>query len=151
MLSKFFTNLLVFAVAINCVVYLFGAFNVDPLVRNPMNLSSFQSWFDLSPFNIMLTGATAAVIGLAAVLLRQGTYAIYAMLLWALGMIITPIRNFILAFLLLIGGWLRDSTNPFPAVNGVYPPNPIVIVISLLFAFAAYWFIFGLVIQRDIS
>lgn len=148
MLSKFFTNLLVLGLCINCALYIFGAFNIDPQYQVPGSLSAMTSWFDLSPFNLMFTGATAVAIGLAALLLRQGTYAIYAMLLWALGMVIVPIQSFILAIPNLLGALLPASTNPDPTL---FPINPITVVISLLFAFGAYWFLFGLVIQRDLS
>jgi hypothetical protein len=153
MLNKFFTNLLVLGLALNSVIYLFGVYNVDPQVHFPFTaINTWTDWFDISVWGILLTGGTMAAIGLAAVLLRQGTYAIYAMLLVGLTMIIKPIQDFVLAIPKAIATWLPNSTNPLPPdANGVYPPNPIFIVISLFFVFAAYWFIFGLVIQRDIA
>lgn len=152
MLSKFFTSLLVLGLALSAVIYLFGTFNVDPQVHFPFtNLTTWTGWFSIDPWGLLLTGAVAGVIGLAAVLLRQGTYAIYAMLLAALGMVIKPIQDIVLAIPKAIGTWLPDSTNPLPMnPDGTYPPNPIFIVISLFFVFAAYWFIFSLVIQRDV-
>jgi hypothetical protein len=113
----------------------------------PGSISTMTSWFNLSPFNLLFTGATAAVVGVAALLLRQGTYAIFATLIAALGMIITPISAFIMAIPNLLGALLPASTNPNPAL---FPINPIIIVIGLIYAFAAYWFIFGLVVQRDV-
>lgn len=147
-LNKLFTNILIFGVCMNIVLYLFGAFNFDPQVQYPGSLSSMTSWFNLSPFNLLFTGATAAVVGVASLLLRQGTYAIYAMLLAALGMVIGPVQSFILAIPNALSVWLPSSTNPNPAL---FPINPIIVVVSLIFAFAAYWFIFGLVIQRDLG
>lgn len=147
-LNKFFTNLLILGLAINCVLYLFGAFNFDPQVQYPGELSAMTSWFNIEPFNLLFTGATAAIVGVAALLLRQGTYAIYAMLLTALGMIIAPIQAFILAIPNALSAWLPASTNPNPTL---FPINPIIVVVSLLFAFGAYWFIFGLVLQRDLG
>lgn len=148
-LSKFFTNLLILGIALNISIYLIGVFGVNPLSNLQFtDLSSWEGWFDFSALNILLTGGVTAAVGIAAVLLRQGTYAIYAMLLAALSMIISPIQKLVYAIPLAIGSWLPDSTNPLPPVNGVYPPNPIFIIISLLYVFGAYWFIFGLVIQR---
>jgi hypothetical protein len=147
-LNKFFTNILIFGLAMNVILYIFGAFNFDPQVQYPGSLSTMTSWFNLSPFNLLFTGATAAVVGVASLLLRQGTYAIYAMLLAALGMVIGPVQAFILAIPNAIGMWLPASTNPNPTL---FPINPIVVVVGLIFSFAAYWFIFGLVIQRDLG
>jgi len=147
-LNKFFTNLLILGLAINAALYLFGAFNFDPQVQIPGSLSTMTSWFNLSPFNLLFTGATAAVVGVAALLLRSGTYAIYAMLIAALGMIIAPVQSFVMAIPNLLGLLLPAATNPNPTL---FPINPITVVISLFFAFGAYWFIFGLVIQRDIG
>jgi hypothetical protein len=147
-LNKFFTNLLILGLSVNIVLYLFGAFNFDPQVQIPGSLSTMTSWFNLTPFNLLFTGATAAIVGVAALLLRQGTYAIYAMLLAALGMVISPVSAFILAVPNLLGMLLPAATNPNPTL---FPINPIIVVVSLIFAFAAYWFIFGLVIQRDLG
>lgn len=158
MLNKFFTNLLIFGLALNCVIFLFGVFNFGPPNMNMsfMDLTTWNGWFDFSPWNLMFTGAAIAGMTLAAILLRQNTYAIYALLLAALGMIVRPIYEFMTAIPNAIGAWLPDSTNPLyvPDINGVYPnpvpPNPILVVILLLFGFAAFWFVFGLVVQRDI-
>lgn len=146
-LNGLFKNILLFGLCINVAIYLMGAFNIDPQYQLPGSLSTLTSWFDLSPFNLMFTGATAAVIGLASLLLRNGTYAIYAMLLAALGMIIAPVQAFIMAIPNLLGALLPAETNPNPAL---FPINPIIVVIGLIYAFAAYWFIFGLVVQRDV-
>lgn len=154
MLNRFFTNILIFGLVLNCALYLFDAFTFDPQYHIAGSITDFQSWFNLSPYNLLFTGATAAIVGVAALLLRQGTYAIYAMLLAALGMVIVPVQNFVLAIPNLVGAMLPNETNPLPPITTdplVYPPNPIIVVISLIYLFAAYWFIFGLVIQRDIG
>ena len=150
-LNKLFLNIFIFGLSLNIVIFLFGVFGVDPQVKMPfMDLSTWSSWFPVSAWEWLLTGAAIAGITLAAVLLRQGTYAIYALLIAALGLILKPVREFILAIPNAIGAWLPDSTNPLPPVGGVYPPNPITVVIIAIFSFAAFWFIFGLVIQRDV-
>lgn len=155
-LNKLFTNILILGLAINIILYLFGVFDFNPQVHYQGELSAMTSWFNLEPFNLLFTGATAAVVGVASLLLRQGTYAIYAMLIAALVMIISPVQAFILAIPNAIGSWLPPETNPLAYTNGVFDPtstaiNPITIVISLIFAFAAYWFIFGFVVQREIN
>ena len=133
------------------VIYLFGVYDFVPNVHFPFTpLQNWTDWFSITPWGLLITGVGTVLAGLVAVLFRQGTYAIYAMLIAALGLIITPIQNIVTAIPTAIGMWLPDSTNPLPAVNGVYPTNPIILVIDLLFIFAAFWFIFGLVIQRDV-
>jgi hypothetical protein len=149
MLNKLFTNILIFGLALNSAIFLFGAFGFDPQVQMTFaNLSTWTGWFNLSPFNILFTGAAATIIGLAALLTRNGTYAIYAMLLAALGMIITPVQQFVTAIPTAIGTLIPPETNPNPTL---FPINPLVVVINLVFLFAAFWFIFGLVVQRDIG
>jgi hypothetical protein len=155
-LNKLFTDLLIFGLCVNISIYLLSVFNLLPVTMTAVNLSDWTSWFNISAWNILLTGATTIGIGLASILLRQGVYAVYAMLLTALSMIITPISGFLLAFPNLIGTMLPPETNPLAYTNGVFNAsyvglNPIVIVVSLIYAFAAYWFIFGLVIQRDVA
>lgn len=148
MLNKTFINLLIFGLALNCVIYLFGAFQINPPGYSTpfMDLSTWSGWFNFTPWGMLFTAASIAGMTFAAILLRQSTYAIYALLLGALGLIIKPVADFILAIPNAIGKWLPDSTNP------IYPlPNPIIVVILLLFSFMAFWFIFGLVIQRDVN
>lgn len=146
-LNGFFGKILLFGFLFNCVLWIFSAFQVDPQVQVGVSLTDWTSWFNLSPFNLMFATGTAAVIGVAALLLRQGTYALYAMLIAGITMIIGPIQNFIMAIPNTLSLLIPASTNPNPAL---FAENPILIVIRLIFAFAAYWFIFGLVIQRDI-
>ena len=71
-------------------------------------------------------------------LTRSGTFAIYATLLSAILMILGPVQNFILVIPNMISTLLPAGA------------EPIGVVISVIFAFSAFWFIFGLVIQRDV-
>ena len=156
-LNKFFTNLLLLGLAISIVTYLFGAFNFDPMVQSPfIDLNKWQGWFGIDIYNILFASAAAAVAGVTALLLRSGTYAIYAMLIAALGIIIKPVQDIVLAIPNAIGTWLPSSANPLAYNNGVFNPdytgiNPIIVVIKLIYIFAAFWFLIGLVIQRDIG
>jgi hypothetical protein len=114
------------------------------------------SWFNIEPLNLAFTGIAAAAIGITSYLFRSGTYAIYALLITVLGMIISPIQTFILAIPNALSVWLPPEANPLAYTNGVFDStysgiNPITSVISLIFLFAAYWFIVGLVIQRDLG
>jgi tellurite resistance protein TehA-like permease len=69
------------------------------------------------------------------------------MLLAGIGMVIGPIQAFILAVPNTLALLLPAATNPNPSL---FPENPIITVVKLLFVFGAYWFVFSLVVQRDI-
>ena len=145
-LNKFFTNILIFGLSLNIICFLYGAFKFDPQVQTVGSLSAMTTWFNLTPFTALFSAGAAGVIGVVSLLLKQGTYAIFAMLITALTMIIGPVQAFVLAVPNTIGAWIPANANPTPGTI-----NPITAVISLLFIFSAYWFIFGLVIQRDIG
>ena len=156
-LNKFFTNLLILGLAMSIVTYLFAAFQFDPQVQSPfIQLSTWQGWFDINIYNILFASAAAAITGVTALLTRSGTYAIYAMLLTALGLIIKPVQDIVLAIPNAIGSWLPKEANPLAYTNGIFDStytgiNPIVVVIKLIYIFAAFWFILSLVIQRDVG
>jgi hypothetical protein len=156
-LNKFFTNILLLGLAVSFITYLFGAFNFDPMVQSPfVSLSTWQGWFDINIYNILFASAAAAITGVTALLTRSGTYAIYGMLLTALGIIIKPVQDIVLAIPNAVGTWLPPEANPLAYNNGVFDStysgiNPIIAVIKLIYIFAAFWFIIGLVIQRDIG
>jgi len=148
-LAKFET-LLVFGVAFQIVAYLFWAFDVCPFIEYPISVDSIQNSFTITPFSLMFAGAGAAAIGLAAMLLRAGTYAVYAMLLWAIGTILPVVSNFFLAIPNTLGALMpflfsaNAPSNPFPGET-----NPLFAVIIVIFTFSAYWFLFRLVTQRN--
>lgn len=155
MLNTLFKDLILLSLALTIATYLIGAFNIDPQVQSPtVTLSTWQGWFSINLYS-GLFGAGAAVIGLASLLTRSGTYAIYATLLAALGMIIKPIQDIVLAIPNFIALLLPKETNPLAYTNGVYDPsysgiNPIIAVVTLIYGFAAFWFLFSILTQRDI-
>lgn len=156
-LNKLFTSLLLFGLAVNIIIYLFNAFHFNPLHQTEfMDLTQWQNWFAPSVVNIAIFGGSAAAITVVSLLFRQGTYALYALLIAMLGIIIRPVGDIVLAVPNAIGNWLPPESNPLAYTNGVYNPastaiNPITVVIGLIYAFAAFWFLFGVVLQRDVS
>ena len=74
-------------------------------------------------------------------------YAIYAMLLWAIGCMFKVVQTFVLVIPNTIGALLPEATNPNPAL---FPINPLIILVSLFFTFGAWIFMFELVIQRPV-
>jgi hypothetical protein len=150
-MSKLFMNALVFGIALQMTCYLFWAFNVfGGLVVYPISSASTMSgmagWFDISAFSVLVGVGGSIAIGIAGLLLRQGTYAIYAVLLWAIGNFFPFVRDFFLTIPNTISALIPSVTNPNPTL---FPINPIMIVISSIFAFGAFMYMFGLVFQRE--
>lgn len=145
--TKLFVNALVFGVALQLTSYLLWAFNVfGGIISYPLgDVSSLNNIFSLSLFDAVIGVGGAAAIGLAALLLRQGTYAIYAMLLWGIGSMFKVIQTFFLVIPNTLGALIPPEANPNPAV---FPVNPLIVVLAAIFLFAAWVYLFKLVIQR---
>jgi hypothetical protein len=148
-MAKLFINFLVYGVSLEAVCYLFWSFNVfGGMIQYPFgsaaDLNSFSNMFSLTSYNALLGIGGAALIGLAALLLRQGTYALYAMLLWAIGMFFNVVKGVVLAIPNTVSALLPVETNPTP--GGI---NPIYTIVVFIVTFAGFMYLFGLVIQRD--
>ena len=152
-MSKLFVNALVFGLALQMTCYLFWAFDVfGGLIAYPIansaSMASLTGWFDISAFSILVGIGGSIAIGIAGLLLRQGTYAIYAVLLWAIGNFFQFVRDFFLSIPNTISALIPASTNPNP---GLFAVNPIMVVVSSIFAFGAFMYMFGLVFQREMA
>jgi hypothetical protein len=149
-MGKLFINFLVFTVALQSVCYLVWAFNLFAgKIEYPIgDVSSLNSLFSIDTYSVLIGVGGAAIIGLAAWLFKQGTYAIYAMLLWAIGCMFNIVKTFLIVIPNTIGALLPASTNPDPAL---FPVNPLIVVIIFYFTFGAWLYFFGLVIQRDVT
>jgi hypothetical protein len=147
---KLFYSLLTLGIALQITAWIFWVFNVCPYITYPLgNAQALEETFSIDLFDLMFTGTGLVVIGLAGLLLRQGTYAIYAMVIWAIGTIIPFIRNTFLAIPNTIGGLLNLVTSSYAdAETYVYV---LTTAFSIIFAYAAFWWLFNLVIQRDVT
>lgn len=145
---KLFYGALVFGVSLQVTCYLFWAFDFfGDLISYPLgDVSSLQNVFSIDGYTVLIGIGGGIAIGLASLLLRQGTNAIYALLIWAIGCIFSVIRSFFLVIPNVIGAFFPPETNPNPATFGT---NPIIVVIGIIFVFGAWMYLFGLVIQRD--
>ena len=158
---RLFYTLLVFGISLQIAAYLFWAFDVfGGLIKYPIDLVATTDWFSLKNFQWQfLMGVGGAVgIGLAMLLLRQGTYALYAILIWVMGVFLPFTSGFFLAIPNTIGALIPpdiwNMTNPLAhEENGimVYPTHPLMVVIVLLFAFSAWIMMIELLTQRNIS
>ena len=147
---KLFYSLLVFGISFQIAAYLMWTFNVVPGLSYPLDLSQTSAWFSLDNFwsSFSLAVAGSVGIGLAMLLLRQGTYALYAMLIWAIGVFLPMVKDFFLVIPNTLGAILGpffEYSNPTTGVN------PLLVVITLIFAFAAWMFLMEMVTQRSMS
>jgi hypothetical protein len=138
-----------FYVALTVMCYLCWAYNVFAgTISYPVtSLTNLQNLFDLSPYRIMFMGISTAAIGLAVFLLRPGVYAIYAMIIWAIGQLIPVVSDIMLAVPNTIGALIPQVANPNPAA---FPINPILVAITVFVAWAGWWYLLGFVVQRDL-
>lgn len=141
---------IVFAVSLQVTCYLFWAFNIfGGRIEYPLgDVASLSSLFSIDAFSVLVGVGGAVGIGLAMLLLKQGTYAIYAMLLWGFGCVFNVIKTFVLVVPNTIGALLPAATNPNPSL---FPVNPLLVVIVFFFSFGAWWFLLSLVLQREIA
>lgn len=150
--NKLFYDILYFGVALQLTLYLFSSFNFfagSPLNYSISNLSLLSNTFNVSDtYSVLVGGVGFAAIGLASLLLRQGVYAIYAMLLWAIGIVFNFISGFFLIIPNMLSFLLPAETNPNPALFAL---NPITVVIGVVVAFAAWLYMLGLVLQREVG
>jgi hypothetical protein len=146
-MAKLFINALIFGIAFQLTCYMFWAFSsFGGLIQYPFGnaneVANINSMFSLNLWSA-LVGGTGVVISIAALLLRQGTYALYAMLLFAIGVFFPIVSTFVLAIPNTIAG-LASSMGLSAAVTG-----PFATFIGVICVFGGFMYVFGLVIQRD--
>jgi hypothetical protein len=151
-------NILVFGVCFEVVAGLLWSFNFfGGLVQYPFGSASdwlnLQNTFTPDIWMGLISGS-GALIGIAALLTKQGTYALYGLLIFAIGIFYKIVVPFLLVIPNTIAALLPNSTNPnFTVVDGVtvYGINPLQVAIGILVGFAIFIFLFELVIQRKVS
>lgn len=145
-MGKLMINFLIWTVAIQTVAYLFWAFDLSGgRVVYPVDISTLQNIFSpLDTYSALIGLGGAALIGLAALLLKQGVYAIYAMLLWGIGVMFNVVRTFIIVIPNTLAALLPEATNPLSGQT-----NPLITVVLFWFLFGAWLAFFGYVMQRE--
>ena len=147
-MNRLFLEILPFGVALQITCYIFWAFNIfGSSLQYPLgDVNSIQSVFSVDVFSVLLGLGGAAIIGVAALLFRPNTYAIYAMLLFALGCAFKVVQTFFLAIPNFIAALIPVETNPSVTA---FPIHPFIVVITVIVGYAAFWWLFSLVLQRD--
>lgn len=147
-MAKLMINFLILTVAIQSVSYLFWVFNISggKLVY-PVDISTLQNLFSpLDSYSVLVGIGGGVLIGVAGLLLKQGVYAIYALLLWALGLMFNVVYTFVTVIPNTLSAFLPEATNPL-----VGQVNPLITVVLFWFLFGAWLAFFGYVIQRDVT
>jgi len=149
---KFMYNILLLGLAVNLCIWLVQVFALAPAVLpakySPLDLGAMFS-VDVFVRNFMWTVGAAMAAGVAAILLRQNTYALYALTIFVVGAFIPVINNFIFAFPNLIDSimYLYPEYNPFSGVlTGPFAgTNPYSLVLVAIGYFAAFFFLIDVI------
>jgi hypothetical protein len=153
---KLFYSLLVFGLAFQIAAYLFYVFDFCPYISYPMSLDIANS-FSLTPFDLAFVVAGGAAITIVSILLRAGTYALYALPIWVLTTFLPILKGFVTVIPNTLGalfGEMLEAINPLPAgttvaILGVNVSNPLIAVLIGITGFGAFIFFLGLAAQRD--
>jgi hypothetical protein len=157
-MSNLMYDILIFGICLEVVAYLTWAFNFfGGVIQYPFgsaqDMLNLSNAFSFTIWTYLISG-TGAVIGIVALLLKQGTYALYALLVFAFGVFYKIIYPIVVAIPNLVAGMLPNSTNPnYTIVNGqiVYGLNPIQVVVGVIVGFAIFIFCLEFVLQRKVS
>jgi hypothetical protein len=150
MINKMFWSMLWFGICLQLAAYLcwaydvFGGNIVYPIATDAPNIAGI---FTVTPYTTMFMGAGAAAIGVAAIVTRQGTYALYVILVWCIGCFITNVSGFFLAIPNTIGALIPQATNPNPIA---FPIHPLVQILVIFGAVTIWCTLFGFAMQRDV-
>jgi hypothetical protein len=157
-MANLFYNMLVFGVSLQVIAYIFWAFNVFGAMGliYPFGsasgalagITSISSAFALTWWTGLI-GGVAIALGIAGLLLRANTYALYAVLLFAIGIFIKDVAPFFLAIpntLAAIINGVGGNTNPLSS-----GPNPIDVAVGAIFVFALFFYVAELALQRKVT
>lgn len=144
---KLMYNIILFGIVLNISVWLIQVFGLAPMELpakyNPLDLTSVFS-LDVFTRNFTWVGIGAAA-GIAGLLLRQNTYALYALIILAVATFIPIVNTFIFAIPNMIDAvmYLYPEFNPFSSVaTGVFAgTNPYSLMFIAVGTFAAFFFL----------
>lgn len=142
--SSLFYNMLLFGVCLQLGAYLVWSFNVVPGIVYPLgqasDITDLNNLFSINAFSA-LVGLTGVGIGIAAILLRANTYAVFAVLLFAIGVFFRVVQTFVLAIPNAVAAIIPAS----------WGGGPIQVVVGAIVVFAGFMYLFELAIQRKAS
>ena len=148
-MGNLFYNMMIFGIALQLSAYLVWASGVvSGVMQFPLgNYSDLMNLNNMFSLNLWsgLVGLAGVGIGLAALLLKSGTYAIYAVLLFAFGVFFNVVKGFVLAIPNLISA-LAVAAGLSSSVT-----SPIAIFVGVIVVFGGFIYLFELAIQRRAS
>ena len=141
-MSKLFYSVLLFGICLQCSAYLFNVFQILPQQMVNGNITGITSTFSIAHFNsftVIGAASGAAIIGIVSLLLKQNTFAIFGMILWAIAMFIPLVGPFFLAIPTFFASLQLPGTVTQPIIYGLLTP---------VVAFALFWFLWQAVSGR---
>jgi hypothetical protein len=145
--SSLFFNMMLFAICLQMGCYLTWAFQAFgpsfsyPL--SPLNLST-NGIFSINLWSGLI-GGTGILIGVGMLLLRQNTYAIYAILLMAFGIFFNIVQTFIFAIPNTLAAIFSSANVPSAATV------PIQLVVGEIVLFAGFIYLAEMAVQRKLN
>ena len=143
-MGNLFYNMMLFGICVQLSCYLFWAFNVTGnLIQFPLgsaaDINNLNNMFSINLWTFLIGGAGIA-ISVVSLLMRSGTYAIYALLISAIGVFFNVVKGFVFAVPNVISALFPGS-----------PTGPITYVVGVIVMFAGFIYLFELAIQRRAS
>ena len=138
-------NLILFSFALQIFAYLGQVFNIFYPFNFGVNTSTpFLGIFNIDLITVAIVGSGAVAIGIGAILTRSGTYALYALLVFGIGVLISQVQPFIMAIPNLL------KLIPFPNFPGtdISTAVPIMGFLTGLIIYAWGWFLIEMITQR---
>lgn len=143
---KLMYNIILFAFLFNLSAWLIQVFSLTPMdlpaKYNPTELGGIFT-LDVFARNFSWAGIAVAA-GLAGLLLRQNTYAVYALIIFAIATFIPIINTFIYAIPNMIDAvmYLYPEYNPFALSGGIFAgTNPYSLILIAVGTFAGFFFL----------
>jgi len=140
-------NILLFAIFLNVACWLVQVFGLTgmniPAQFNPLDVKAMFS-IEVFASNFLWVGIGAVAAGIGAFIFRQNTYALYALVVFVIGIFFPIISKFIYAIPNLIDTvmFLYPEYNPLSGVaTGVFAgTNPYSLIFIAIGTFAGFFF-----------
>jgi hypothetical protein len=145
--SSLFYDLMFFAICLQMACYLTFTFQVfGPSFRYPLSPLdlSVNGIFSINAWSGLI-GGTGILIGVGMLLLRQNTYAIYAILLFAFGIFFNIVQTFVFAIPNTVSAIFASANVPTGATD------PIQLVVGEMVLFAGFIYLAELAVQRKLN
>jgi hypothetical protein len=150
-------NIILFSILMNLSVFLIQVYGLSPAeIPAKYNPFDIAAMFTLETFvkNFMWAGIGVAA-GIVALLFRQGTYAVYALAIFAVSAFIPIVNTFIFAVPNMIDTimYMYPEYNPFSSIaTGVFAgTNPISLTLIAVATFAGFMFLMENVTGRNLN